>query len=250
MALIRSLVEAIAWPLVFRRRLAFGAHRVPIVASPSAGLRYLFKANCGHPELIDFAQAYVKPGAVVWDVGANMGVFSFAAAAVAGSTGRVVAFEPDTWLVLRLRESARIQPASSAPVRVVPCAVSAANGLREFTIARRARSSNHLTEYGHSQAGGAAETQTVPAISLDWALEFLPPPDVIKIDVEGAEEEVLRGAAKVLARGPTILCEVSGEASAAVTELLAGYRLRDGESGEPTSRATWSTIAVFHGEPV
>jgi hypothetical protein len=47
----------------------------------------------------------VRPGDVVWDIGANVGLFSFAAAAPAGSAGKIVSFEADVWLAVLLRRS-------------------------------------------------------------------------------------------------------------------------------------------------
>ena len=74
------------------------------MVSPSCGLRYLrWALGKVDPALFRWVEAYVKPGSVVWDVGANLGLFSFAAAARAGSDGAVVAFEPDTQLVAMIR---------------------------------------------------------------------------------------------------------------------------------------------------
>ena len=74
---------------------------------------------------------------------------------------------------------------------------------------------------------------------------------MLKIDVEGAELEVLRGAAGLLkTQGPTLLCEVSEASSEAVTDLLRSldYRIFDGEL-PPKDRvelrkAPWNTVAV------
>jgi FkbM family methyltransferase len=203
------------------------------------------------PGLFRLAAELVRPGAVVWDVGANVGLFSFAAAHLAGARGSVAAFEADSWLVGLLRRSAAIQPPSSAPVQVVPAAVAGSCGLRSFNISSRSRSSSFLSGYGSSQAGAVAERQTVVALSLDWVAERLPPPDVLKIDVEGAELEVLEGATRLLeARRPVLLCEVSAPRSAEVAALLRGrgYRVLDGDEA-PARRgdlaaAPWTTLAL------
>lgn len=224
----------------------------PIYVSASAGLKYLFRSmDSIDPALCDLAKEFVHSGNVVWDVGANVGLFSFVAAHHAGPNGRVVSFEPDVWLVQMLRRSSLLSPSSSAPVQVVPIAVAESCDLRTFNIASRSRSANFLSGYGSSQVGGIAEQQTVVSMSLDWLAERLPPPDVIKIDVEGAEFEVLSGAIGVLEKKhPVILCEVSSERSHEVTALLKnkGYRIYDGEVSsahrQELQTAPWSTVAI------
>ncbi len=250
--MIRRAIESLTATWCFERSLRVGSHKVPMVVSAAGGLRYLFKPlSKADPLLVSMAEQFVRPGDVVWDVGANLGLFAFPSAALAGTSGAVFAFEPDPWLIQVLRRSARRQSPASAPVRVIPVAAARDAGIRSFTIAKRSRSSSHLSEYGLSQAGGALETLPVVAIALDWALGFMPPPRVLKIDVEGAELEVLHGASALIrTHRPVILCEVSEPSSGEVTEFLHshGYRLIDGESGLATDKAPWSTIAL-HSSP-
>jgi len=248
---IRPIIEKIARRSVFRRTLPASVGGAPIYASGSAGLKYLFKSiDRVDPVLCALATEFVMRDHIVWDVGANIGLFSFSAAHLAGTAGKVVAFEADMWLVQLLRRSETIQPASSAKVTIVPVAIAGTCGLRTFDIAARSRASNSLSGYGNSQTGGIVEQQTVVSVSLDWLSDLLPLPDVIKIDVEGAELEVLQGAQRLLsAKGPVILCEVCEASSIEVTRLLrdAGYRIYDGEAPEPRrelNAASWNTVAI------
>ena len=220
--------------------------------SGSAGLKYLLRPmDRVDPTLCSLARELVQPRHVVWDVGANIGLFAFSAAHYAGVDGRVIAFEPDAWLVQLLRRSTGLQPPSSAPVQVVPVAVAASCDLRTFNLASRSRATNYLAGYGSTEAGSIREVQTVAAVSIDWLADRLPPPDVLKIDVEGAELEVLTGAARLLeTRRPRIVCEVSAPRSPGVTALLHGYgyRLYDGEvpsaHRKPLPEAPWNTVAI------
>jgi FkbM family methyltransferase len=250
--MFRSRVERATRLLVFKRRLPPEFGGVAITVSPSAGLRYLFRPMRSiDPVLLSLASEFVKPGAVVWDIGANIGLFSFSAAQRAGSAGQVVAVEPDLWLVRLLRRTSALQPPSSARVTVVPCAVASSVGIRTFSLAARSRAANSLVEYGSSQTGGESEKQTVVTLTLDSLVTQLPAPDVIKIDTEGAEFEVFQGARRLFeSKRPVVLCEVSNEKAPAVTEFLVsfGYRLFDGEAPsatrQPLSVAPWCTIAV------
>jgi hypothetical protein len=95
------------------RRLPAAFSSLPIHVSSAGGLSQLLKPmERVEPELLATARALVKPGAVVWDIGANVGLFSVASLACAGPNGRVFSFEPDTALVALLRRTALLQPPS------------------------------------------------------------------------------------------------------------------------------------------
>ena len=249
---MRTVVEKLTRRMCFRRRLPEDLGRNRIWVSPSAGLRFLFgRMKEADPVLFNLAREFVHRDNVVWDVGANVGLFTFSSAYLSGLRGVVIALEPDAWLVHLLRRSSLAQPASCAPVHVIPAAVGQSVDLRTFHIAARSRATNSLKEYGSTQTGGVAEEQIVITVSLDWLSERYPLPDVLKIDVEGAELEVLRGAEQLLERRrPLLLCEISGETSFETTKLLLskGYRLYDGgisrAERKELSCASWTTIAL------
>jgi FkbM family methyltransferase len=201
--------------------------------------------------LLRLVKEFVKPGSVVWDVGANVGLFSFSAASLAGPEGFVLALEPDSWLVQLLRRSAALQPRSSAPVQVVPAAAASALSLRTLCLASRSRAANYLAEFGTIQTGGSRGEQCVVAVTPDWLLDSSPAPSLVKIDVEGAEVEVLRGSRRLFeTTRPIVLCEVIPDTSSAITEFFASYdyRIYDGEVPVSERRALtaapWSTVAV------
>ena len=134
---------------------------------------------------------------------------------------------------------------------MIPVAVAQSVDLRSFCIASRARSANFLSGYGSTQTGGIAEEQIILTVTLDWLAERFPLPDVLKIDVEGAELEVLHGAKSLFERKrPVILCEVSSESSQDVTAFLSsvGYQIFDGElpkeRREILRSAPYCTVAV------
>jgi FkbM family methyltransferase len=250
--MLRTVLERTTRNLVLKRALPRHVGGQSMFVSPSGGLRYLVKplAECD-PVLLLNAAELVKPGATVWDVGANLGLFSFAAAGLAGASGRVYAFEPDLWCVQLLRRSANLDAPGRASVCPIAAAVTDSCGLQEFRIAARSRSSNALAGHGLSQTGGFLESHTVLTVSLDWLLQYLPPPDVLKIDVEGAELKVLQGARTMLKEHrPVLILEVSPELSAPVSELLKScdYTLNDAEvpsaARQSLELAPFNTIAV------
>lgn len=217
--------------IIFRRRLPTEFGRLPFYVSTEAGLRYMVRPSSRlDPALLRIASTYVKPGMSVWDVGANVGLFSFAAAALAGPKGSVLAFEPDRWLLRLLERSTKVN-GCRADVELLSAAVSNADGLATFYIARRSRSTNFMQGFGTSQTGGTRGSVLVPTISLDTVLNHRQPPDFVKIDVEGAEALVLQGAGRVLDRRPLVFCEVAGENSEEVAFMFKrfGYRLHDAD---------------------
>jgi FkbM family methyltransferase len=248
----RRLLERITRRLVFRRRLPAAFKRAVLYVSPAARLRFIFTPMPSiDPSLLKAAYELVQKGDVVWDIGANIGLFSVAAAARSGDSGSVIAFEPDAWLVQLLRRTSAAQPDTIARITVVPVAVASEVSLRDFSIAVRSRASNALAEYGYSQMGGIEERQVVAAFNLDWLLTKFPTPSVVKIDVEGAELEVLCHQHRMLNEvRPVIICEVGSESADEITRVFASasYCLFDGEKAlskmATVDRATWSTIAI------
>jgi FkbM family methyltransferase len=223
-----------------------------IVVTPEASLRFWLPSFAFHREqsLLSEAAEFVHPGSVVWDVGANIGLFSFAAAGLAGPHGHVYAFEPDLLLVKLLLRSARMNP-KAASVDVISCGITSSLSLLRFNIAERSRASNYVEGYGRSQTGGVREVQTVMGISLDWVAGQIPMPDVLKIDVEGAELEVFRGAEQLLrTKRPVIILELSPqyweEISASLWAL--GYTIYDSDfpasERQPLTKHAFNIIAV------
>jgi FkbM family methyltransferase len=200
--------------------------------------------------LFDWARRYVKPGMRVWDLGANQGLFSFAAAAGAGPQGEVIAFEPDPYLISLLERSIASGTHQGAPVSVLPLAVAEELAISRFLIAATDRTLNHLAEAkGNPRTGGSRASRTVMVVTLDWLSEQLATPDLIKIDVEGAEDRVLRGAIELLrVHRPVVIVEVAAECARSVAETLqaADYLMLDLRAPErgPLASPAWNTLAL------
>jgi FkbM family methyltransferase len=230
---LRSWVEKLTRSLTLKRRLPPPFASTRIYVSPSSALSYMFKRmDMIDPTLLRCAEHLVQPGDVVWDIGANLGLFATAAAARAGTKGQVIAFEPDIMLARLLQRSNAIRPPSSANIAIVSAAIAGDIALRNLLIATRGRASNALEGHGLSQMGSVADRQTTVTLDMAWLLDRLPAPQVLKIDIEGAEVEALQGQHRMLEDvRPIIICEVGLRNRRAITALFAAtrYRLYDAE---------------------
>lgn len=251
--MLRRIAEIVFGPITVYRKLPAFVGSGIVVASPNTGgLRYLFRSSSSlDPVLLGVASALVRRGDVVWDVGGNIGLFAAAASGIAGKDGGVYTIEPDKDAHAFLNRTARAQSGiTHAPITTLNAAISNQCGCVEFNIAKRSRSANSMRGFGSTQTGGVKECRLVPALTLDILLNSFPNPQVLKIDVEGAEVLVLQGAKQLLTTArPAVIVEVSGEVSHEVARILRShdYRLYDGSTfnaigiDEP---APWDTVAL------
>ena len=252
---MRHLLAKMSGRLVFRRRLParFGGAKLDV--SPGAALAYYLPLDRSNwQDLYEFATHCVSPGDVVWDVGANLGVFGFAAAHLARADGQVLAVEADPWLAALMRRSAHRPRPGAAPVGVLCSAVTDHCGIENFETPEWTRSGSHLSSSdgaSESLVGRSVETHPVVTVNLDWLSAHRPAPAALKIDVEGSELAVLQGAEGLLARHrPRILLEVYERSADAVGEILHrhGYVLYDVDRGwsarEKVKRPVYQTLAL------
>lgn len=192
----------------------------PVVRGPLRGTKFMLGTlegegggasvyfNMVEPEQTAAFVETLKPADVFFDVGANVGYYTVLGAKAVGARGRVVAFEP---LVRNLNYLYRhVQMNRLENVKIIPSACS-------DTISLAAFSSGQNTAMGHlaETIGSCAETlendiALVSTVTLDAvAARLHVTPNVLKIDVEGAELAVLRGASeRVLPARPRIFLSV------------------------------------------
>jgi FkbM family methyltransferase len=129
----------------------------------------------------------IKTNMCVWDVGAHAGFYTLAFSSRVGSGGRVTAFEPFAENVCILMEHLELNRVDN--VTIVQAIASSDVGISPFLVSERSSMGSISKELsGYS----------VPTIRLDDYALSSAPPDVIKIDVEGAEAEVLKGSVGLL----------------------------------------------------
>jgi FkbM family methyltransferase len=179
-------------------------------------------------------QRLLRPGMTFADVGANWGYFTLLAATRVGPTGRVVSLEPEPRLFAMLQANV----ARNGFDHVLPRQVAAADRVDMLHLAAF---DEQTEKWGISHLVTQANQRTiaVPTVPVDGLLDELGVGnvDLLKLDIEGAEELALRGMASGLSRHryrmillevhPTLLAE-RGQTVANVLSLLTncGYRLR------------------------
>jgi FkbM family methyltransferase len=252
-SLLRGLAERASRGVSFRRtlRTAGGARRIYV--TPEASLRYWLPRSLNSDvPLCEFAFRHLKSGQKVWDIGANIGVFTYLASAAVGSGGRVLSVEADPFISQLLIRSSLDQPAGDAVPEIITTAVSDAITLADFGVTNRSRASNHLlSSTGCSQTGGVRFSFKVPCVTLDWLLEHSFPPEVVKMDIEGVEHTALAAAPRLLREvRPVFHLEVWSEIAESLGNLFraSSYQMFDGESDlgltKPLESPPWCTIAV------
>lgn len=139
---------------------------------------------------------FIKPGMVIYDVGAQAGIYTLLFSKLVGQKGEVFAFEPFAENVANLLRHIHLNQLCN--VTVFQVALADESGLSSFAIGKG------------NCTGSLTQTHTqlqVPTFSLDELVtEFdFPIPDLVKIDVEGSEAVVFKGMKKVFALKKTII---------------------------------------------
>ncbi len=175
-------------------------------------------------------QREIKAGQVVYDIGANVGFYSLLASVIVGETGHVYSFEPFPDNLRELNRHLEMNHIKNCTV--IGAAVSSAEGQATFDP-----SDNRCT--GRLAATGSIHVRTLTLDGLVLRKE-LRPPNLMKIDIEGAEYECLLGASDVIQRfQPVIFLATHGQqVHNACFQFLARWNYRvtslDGRSVEAT----------------
>src|SRR5262249_23453782 len=159
-----------------------------------------------------FTLHFLRPHDLFLDVGANIGSYTLLASGVCKA--RTISFEPDPQTMALLRRNIDLNGLHGR-VLLQQTAIGAEEGEVEFTLGRD--TCNHVTR------GNAGRTQRVSMRTLD-SVTALAPPTMIKVDVEGHEADVFRGARTVL-KSPLLKAIITeGQRPADIAPLLsAGF---------------------------
>lgn len=184
------------------------AVRILLILGPMCG-RYWLPFSGGkllrvllgsyEPDQSSLIAKQLRPGSVMFDVGAAVGYYTLLASPLVGPEGRVVSFEPDAKNAAYLRKHVAINRLKN--VEVHQTAIGDRNGQAKFTCGTG-------TGTGRLADSGAA---TVELCKLDDFVRHSAKPTHIKIDVEGAELQVLEGARNTLTTArPTLFLSTHG----------------------------------------
>ncbi len=146
-------------------------------------------------------QKFIKKGRIVYDVGSNVGFFTIVASELVGPEGRVVAFEPLVRSLHFLREHIRLN--SCTNVMVMDVAVSSESGVGMMNLGPGDETTGYLLARLSQQ--GQFEVNTVALDDVVFE-SGIPPPDFIKIDIEGAEILALQGARRTIGEFKPVIC--------------------------------------------
>jgi FkbM family methyltransferase len=152
------------------------------------------------PGLTKYFCTLVKPGTVVVDVGANVGIYTLLAAKLLEGTGKIYSFEPTPRIYEILRDNVQVNSfLELGIVQLHQVAVTDRSGKARLSIFNN--DSGHNTLFRDGKADDEIDVATT---SLDEILATQERVDIVKIDAEGAEPLIVRGMQQVIKRNPKI----------------------------------------------
>lgn len=168
-----------------------------------------------------FVQRFLRDKDTAWDIGANIGYFTALMSRAVGPSGHVVAVEPGPGTLVLLNRT--VERLGLRNVQLLPCAMWVRSEVLAFQVSRSGRDAQQSVA-PRARLGADAVSAPVPAHAFDdvagsnW-FRRMPAPALIKIDVEGAEPQVIDGMQKFLAAvadPPVLLIECNSEAMRAL----------------------------------
>ena len=187
----------------------------PVVSGPMRGTKFILGALAGEgggasvyfngmeTEQTAMMLAELGAGKVFFDIGANVGYYTILASRAVGRAGSVVAFEPVVRNLVFLQRHVDLNRAAN--VKILPFALSEKNSIASFSLGNNS-AMGHLVESNGASNGKNNDLVYVPTVSLDEiAAKLNLAPDVMKIDVEGAEMDVFRGGRETLAKAKPVI---------------------------------------------
>jgi FkbM family methyltransferase len=179
-----------------------GGVQIVVPAIPE-GVALYIKGRYVEEGTVQLFHRFWKPGQVFFDVGANMGLFTFLGAKACGSTGQVYAFEPQVNLVRYLERSVALNECGHT-VTIVGAAVSSDHSTHATLYYAANREGTGIPsllahDWLDQTSGMRVPTVSIDGYRRDQGVDRI---DAMKIDVEGAEMLVLRGMRETLQATP------------------------------------------------
>jgi FkbM family methyltransferase len=207
--LARTVYHRVA-PWLFRRRrrtFRIGDTAATFVLTTPAE-RDRTETLVGERAVLQAMLDVIEPGDVVYDVGANIGTHSCLFADRVGEQGLVVAVEPDSTNCTALHRNIRAN-GFERRVAVVPYAVGRQRGFADLHLGgyMPGTGTHSLVSTRAGAGAGGLDTVSVPVVTLDSLTKVFGGPAVVKIDVEGAESDVLAGGTETVTSAEHVFVE-------------------------------------------
>jgi len=189
---------------------------------------HILRSGVWEPETVWFFRHWLRPGLAVVDAGAHVGQYTLLASGLVGAEGRVIAFEPHPVLGQVLRRN--VERAGCANVTVSPLALGRARGTADLGQHPPDNYGASSLRPGPDPSSTRQSRARVQVSTLDDYLAGagVPRVDLVKIDVEGAELDVIEGARRTLAAHPDVVLVVEFLRANAVR---FGHTVEDLETG-------------------
>lgn len=175
----------------------------------------IFYSDSREPATSKALAILCKPGDIVFDIGANVGSHSLPIAKSVGSTGKVYAFEPVPWALNKLNRNISLNAFNN--IKVEPIALSdAPDDNAEFSLRASFKTTSQIPVNADGSLNdnwwNACEKVKVKVETIDNFVKTnnIKKVNLIKLDVDGFEAKVIKGATKVLTEyGPDIIMELA-----------------------------------------
>lgn len=208
------------------RVLSKAPRRITVLSGAGSGIKLVidpqrekfYWTGAYEPAVQKALVEHLRPGMIFWDIGAHTGFYSLIASRLVGASGHVHAFEPMPQNASRLREAISMNGASNVTVHQIALSDRSARAL----LYRSA--SSFMWSLVPDQGG--TDGEMVACATLDSMVLRLGKPDLLKIDVEGAETAVLTGGRALLVEGNARL----------IVEFLNPSAIEGGQKAWPSYR--------------
>jgi FkbM family methyltransferase len=188
----------------------WGGHLLKVIGGEMIVTPHLLNLGFNEPHVTRLLTSLIQPGDTFVDVGANIGYYSVLGAFHAWPNGRVWTFEPQP-RAYQLHSDNLMMNGFDVIAERHRLALSDHDGVAEMRVFEDYEATATLrdvppdyVENTERQTGRMSQTIEVPLARLDDIMRAVPQIDVMKIDAEGYEPAIIRGAQEIIARSPTI----------------------------------------------
>lgn len=197
----------------------------------------------------------VVPGSAVLDVGANIGAMTLLLAKLVGPTGRVLAFEPTDYAFAKQQKNLSLNPDLAGRVTSYHCFLSAEDDSDVPTDIYSAWPLTggerlHTKHLGQPMPTAAARSRKLDTVLREAGVDRV---QLVKLDVDGFEVDVLRGAPELLKTKPVFVMELApyclDEHGSSLDEMLSffrenGYSIHT-ETGRPLPQSSGELLKII-----